>query len=109
MGNVLQFSSKSSKLKESLYEKIAKMEELYQTIDLAVTELLAAEKEADDTEREFNKLLRVYADNVGEENIEVGLLEYAPEIEVYLDDEGIPDVRFTNDPEQLELFPEEEQ
>ena len=54
MGNVLQFSSKSSKLKEGLYEKIAKMEELYQTIDLAVTELLAAEKEADDTEREFN-------------------------------------------------------
>jgi hypothetical protein len=109
MGNVLQFSSKTDKIKESMYEKIAKMEELFQTNDLAVTELLAAEKEADDTEREFNKLLRVYADNVGEENIEVGLLEYAPEIEVYLDDEGIPDVRFSNDPEQLELFPKEEQ
>jgi hypothetical protein len=45
--------------------------------------------------------------NVGEENVEVGLLEYAPEIEVYLDDEGIPDIRFANDPEQLELFPED--
>ena len=84
MGNVLQFSSKTDKIKESMYEKIAKMEELFQTIDLAVTELLAAEKEADDVER-----------------------EYAPEIEVYLDDEGIPDIRFTNDPEQLELFPED--
>tara|TARA_R110001606_G_scaffold41320_1_gene111652 strand:+ start:145 stop:474 length:330 start_codon:yes stop_codon:yes gene_type:complete len=109
MGNVLQFSSKTDKIKESMYEKIAKMEELYQTIDLAVTELLAAEKEADDVEREFNKQLRIYADSVGEENVEVGFLEYAPEIEVYLDDEGIPDIRFTNDPEQLELFPEEEQ
>ena len=107
MGNVLQFSSKTDKIKESMYEKIAKMEELYQTIDLAVTELLEAEKEADDVEREFNKQLRIYADNVGEENVEVGFLEYAPEIEVYLDDEGIPDIRFTNDPEQLELFPED--
>lgn len=90
-----------------MYEKIAKMEELYQTIDLAVTELLEAEKEADDTEREFNKQLRIYADSVGEENVEVGFLEYAPEIEVYLDAEGMPDVRFVNDPEQLELFPKD--
>lgn len=109
MGNVLQFNSKTNKIKESMYEKIAKMEELFQTIDLAVTALLEAEKEADDVEREFNKQLRIYADTVGEENVEVGFLEYAPEIEVFLDDDGIPDIRFANDPEQLELFPEEEQ
>jgi len=107
MSNVLQFSSKTDRLRESMNQKVAKMEELYQTIDLAVTELLAAEKEADEVEKDFNKQLRIYADTVGEENVEVGFLEYSPEIEVFLDNEGMPDIRFTTDPEQLELFPED--
>ena len=107
MGNVLQFNTKATKLREGLYAKVAKMEELYQTIDLAVTELRTAEKEADKIEQDFHKQLRTYADNVGEENVEVGFLEYSPEIEVYLDEDDMPSLRFTTDPEQLELFPED--
>ena len=53
-------------------------------------------------------MLRKYATEVGEENVEIGLLDYATEVEVVVDLEGLPALQFANNPQQFDLFPEED-
>jgi hypothetical protein len=108
MSNVVQFKNQGTILKEQLMKIIQELEEVYQGLDLAVDAITKLESIAEEQEFNYNKVLRKYATEVGEENVEVGLLDYATEVEVVVDLEGIPALQFANNQEQLNLFPEDD-
>jgi len=108
MSNVVQFKNQGTILKEQLMKIIQELEEVYQGLDLAVDAITKLESIAETKEEDYNKVLRKYATEVGEENVEVGLLDYATEVEVVVDLEGLPALQFANNPQQLNLFPEDD-
>ena len=108
MSNVVQFKNQGTILKEQLMKIIQELEEVYQGLDLAVDAITKLESIAEEQEFKYNKVLRKYATEVGEENVEVGLLDYATEVEVVVDLDGLPALKFdTTTTEQLNLFPED--
>jgi len=108
MSNVVQFKNLGTILKEQLMKNIQELEEVYQGLDLAVDAITKLEGIAETKEEDYNKVLRKYATEVGEENVEVGLLDYATEVEVIVDLEGLPALQFASNPQQFDLFPEDD-
>jgi len=110
MSNVVQFKNQGTILKEQLLKIIQELEEVYQGLDLAVDAITKLEDIAQAQEQKYNKVLRKYATEVGEENVEVGLLDYATEVEIVVDLDGLPILKFDTviPPEQFNLFPEDD-
>ena len=109
MSNVFQFKPQSSLLKQRLEDLVRDLEEVYQGLDLAVDAITKLEGIAETKEEDYNKVLRKYATEVGEENVEVGFLDYSTEVTVVLDLEtDMPTLAFEQQPEQLNLFPEDD-
>lgn len=110
MSNVVQFKNQGTILKEQLLKIIQELEEVYQGLDLAVDAITKLEDIAQIQEQKYNKVLRKYATEVGEENVEVGLLDYSTEVEVVVDLDGLPTLKFDTviPPEQFNLFPEDD-
>jgi len=108
MSNVVQFKNLGTILKEQLMKNIQELEEVYQGLDLAVDAITKLEGIAEELEFNYNKMLRKYATEVGEENVEIGLLDYATEVEVIVDLEGLPALQFASNPQQFDLFPEDD-
>jgi hypothetical protein len=110
MSNVFQFKNQGTILKEQLMKIIQELEEVYQGLDLAVDAITKLEDIAQVQEQKYNKVLRKYATEVGEENVEVGLLDYATEVEIVVDLDGLPILKFDTviPPEQFNLFPEDD-
>lgn len=108
MSNVFQFKPQSTLLKQQLMDLVNDLEEVYQGLDLAVDAITKLEGIAEVKEEDYNKVLRKYATEVGEENVEVGFLDYSTEVTVVLDLEtDMPTLAFADNPEQLNLFPED--
>jgi len=108
MSNVFQFKPQSTLLKQQLMDLVNDLEEVYQGLDLAVDAITKLEGIAETKEQDYNKVLRKYATEVGEENVEVGFLDYSTEVTVVLDLEtDMPTLAFADSPEQLNLFPED--
>jgi len=109
MSNVFQFKPQSTLFKQQLMDLVNDLEEVYQGLDLAVDAITKLEGIAETKEQDYNKVLRKYATEVGEENVEVGFLDYSTEVTVVLDLEtDMPTLAFIDEPKQLNLFPEDD-
>ena len=107
MSNVIPFRTKKSELQKKLLAKITDLQEIYDGLDMATDANFKLTQIAEDTEEEYNIMLRNYVDEVGAENVELGYLEYTTDIAVVFEG-GDVSIKFVYNPQQLNLFSEDD-
>ncbi len=99
MGNVIPFPGKAVNTKlqmtNALWNKVDELEEKYQALDKIHQILNEVEQEVAELEKDYDATLEEYANNVGADNISVGLLQYsAKAIVEVLPEEGSITIRW---------------
>ena len=106
MSNVIPFRSKKLQIQKKLLTLIEDLQEVYNGLDMATDANFKLTQIAEDTEEHYNRVLRQYVDEVGAENVELGYLEYTTDIAVLFEG-GDVKIKFVYNPQQLNLFPED--
>lgn len=107
MSNVIPFRSKKQQLQKQLLQQIEDLKEIYNGLDVAGDATVKLQQIAEREEEEYNILLRNYVEEVGPENVEVGYLEYTTDIAMLFEG-GDAKIKFVYNPQQLNLFTEDE-
>jgi len=107
MSNVIPFRSKKRDLQKKLLILIDDLREVYNGLDMATDANFKLTQIAEDTEEHYNRVLRQYVDEVGAENVELGYLEYTTDIAVLFEG-GDVNIKFVYNPQQLNLFSEDD-
>ena len=107
MSNVIPFRSKKRELQKKLLQQIEDLKEIYDGLDLAGDAAYKLQQIAEQSEEEYNIMLRSYVDEVGAENVELGYLEYTTDIAVVFEG-GDVKIKFAYNPQQLNLFSEDD-
>jgi len=107
MSNVIPFRTKKSELQKKLLQQITDLQEIYDGLDLAGDAAYKLQQIAEQTEEEYNIMLRNYVDEVGAENVELGYLEYTTDIAVVFEGSDVS-IKFAYNPQQLNLFSEDD-
>ena len=108
MTNVIPFRTKKSELQKKLLAQIDDLQEIYNGIDLATDAGFKLQQIAESSEEKYNSTLRNYVEEVGAENVELGYLEYTTDIGVIINEGGFASLEFVSNPQQLNLFSEDD-
>jgi len=112
MGEVVLFPGKEVKeanMAKTLWDRIDVLEEKYQGLDRLHQVINEMEQEVTTLEKAYDEVLEEYANSVGADNIEVGILQYSAKaiIEV-LPEEGSITIRWGDGkPQDMHLGDEE--
>lgn len=86
---VVEFKSRRGLLHQQLQEGTEELEELYQQLDRAYKAMNRLEDHVEERQNAYDRRIVEYAHEIKPENVEVGFLQYATNVAVRINPEGM--------------------